>query len=101
MELGRIYIQGALIGAAITVVMCVADGVFFFNNQSLQTEVDQRQKFINDSANLARLSENLTKALASSAYTHNDDAIRQMLHDLGIDYTVTPAAQTPANSSER
>ena len=48
MQLGRTFIQIATIIGAITVVMCVVDGVLFFRNLSLQAEVDQRQKFIND-----------------------------------------------------
>jgi hypothetical protein len=77
--------------AAVSLALVVVNGAMFTSNQSAQAEVNNRQQFINQSVQIARVEENLAKALAAVA-TNGDDKVRDLLAEQGITYTVTPPA---------
>jgi len=88
---------------AVTVVLVIVNFFLLSNNQSIQAQVNQRQQFINQSAQLSRVSDFLIRALATEAVSKNDDKVRDMLSQQGITLNVTPApngsAATPAANS--
>ncbi|HVJ54957.1 MAG TPA: hypothetical protein VM689_21030 [Aliidongia sp.] len=77
--------------AAVSLALVVVNGAMFTSNQSAQAEVNNRQQFINQSVQIARVEEGLAKALAAVA-TNGDDKVRDLLAEQGITYTVTPPA---------
>jgi hypothetical protein len=83
--------------AAVSVVLVVIDGTLFLGNQARQAEVNQRQLFINQSAQLGRLQEALIRSLAASAVNKGDDQLRDLLAQHGISYTVNPTPTGTAN----
>ncbi|MBV9201215.1 MAG: hypothetical protein JO320_19895 [Alphaproteobacteria bacterium] len=70
--------------SAVTLVL-VAIYIFLIqDNRAVQTEVNQRQQFINQSIQLGRINEALVRALAAAAVSNNDDKLRGLLADNGI-----------------
>jgi hypothetical protein len=78
--------------AGISVVLVIGNGFLFLTNQSAQAVINQRQQFINQSAQLGRLQEGLVRALATSAANNKDDQLRDLLAQHGISFTVNPPA---------
>ncbi|HXQ53407.1 MAG TPA: hypothetical protein VN802_20105 [Stellaceae bacterium] len=85
--------------AAVTVIMVVANDMLASRNQTLQADVNQRQQFINQSAQLARVSEMLIRTLASASVNAKDDKLREILTQQGISMTVVPNAAPAAPAS--
>ena len=86
--------------AAISLALVIVNGVMFMLNQSVQAEDTSRQQFINQSIQIARVEENVARALATAA-AHGDDKIKALLDELKITYTVNPPDDaTPAAGSK-
>jgi uncharacterized protein YpmS len=81
---------------AVTVILVIVNFFLLSNNQSNQAQVNQRQQFINQSAQLSRVRDYLVRALATEAVNKNDDKVRDMLSSEGVTLNVTPTASTPA-----
>src|SRR5258708_22536046 len=81
--------------AGISVVLVIVNGVIFLTNQSAQAEVNQRQQFINQSAQLGRVQEVLVRALATSAANNKDDQLRDLLSQHGVSFTVKSLPPPP------
>ena len=95
----RISVLATTILAGLTLLLVVANAALVFRNQSVQGDINQRQQYINESAGLARLNDVLAKTLAATAYEKKDDALKALLHDAGIEFSVAPApaaATTPS-----
>jgi len=93
--------------AAVTLVLVVVYIVLIQENRSVQTEVNQRQQFINQSIQLGRINDTLIRALAAAAVDNNDDRLRELLAQNGIainpttgapEKQATPAAAAPAGT---
>jgi len=89
--------------AVLSLALVVANSVLILSNQSVRTEVDQRQQFLNQSIQLSRLNQELVNGLAAVALKNNNTAIRDLLASNGITVLVNqpaagtaPAAGTPA-----
>jgi hypothetical protein len=98
MLLARIY-GGALrvtpFLAGLAVILVLVNGYLFMGNQTLQTQLNQAQGFINQSTRLAQIHEGLVRGLAVAAEGRNDEAIRELLAQHGIKATLnTPPAQS-------
>jgi uncharacterized protein YpmS len=76
-----------LLALLILVVVCV-NTFLLSENRSRQAEVNARQQFINQSIQLSRLHQDLVNTLASTSVQNKNDALRQILAEVGI--TVTP-----------
>jgi hypothetical protein len=85
-----IYWVSVVLGV-VTVVLVIANFALLSNNQAIQAQVNQRQQFINQSAQLSRVSDLLIRTLASEAVSKNDDKVRDMLAAQGVQLQVTPA----------
>jgi hypothetical protein len=85
--------------AMISAVLVIADFVIAQHNRDLQIEVNQRQQFINESIQLGRLNEALVRTIASAAVSANDDKLRALLAQHGINISVNPAGAAAAPQS--
>jgi hypothetical protein len=93
--------------AGFALILVVAYIVLVQDNRSVQAEVNRRQQFINQSMQLARISEALMRALATAAVNDKDDKLRDLLAQNGITINAageperapTPAAAPPAGAA--
>jgi hypothetical protein len=79
--------------SGITLVLVVVYIVLIQGNRSVQSEVNQRQQFINQSIQLGRVNDALIRALATTAVSNNDDKLRDLLAQSGI--TINPTTGAP------
>jgi len=85
--------------AVITAVLIGMNMYRFSENRKLQTEVNQRAQFIQQTAPLEALSRDIALALAQLSVRSEDDQIRALLSSLGISVTVTAPAAPPSGRS--
>lgn len=79
------WLYRATVGlAGFALVLVVAYIVLVQENRSVQADVNRRQQFINQSIQLARVSEALIRALASAAANGKDENLRELLAQNGI-----------------
>ena len=79
--------------SGITLVLVVVYVVLTQDNRSVQTEINQRQQFINQGIRLGRINDALIHILATTAVSNNDDKLRDLLAQNGI--TINPATGAP------
>ena len=79
--------------SGITLVLVVVYIVLIQGNRSVQSEVNQRQQFINQSIQLGRVNDALIHILATTAVSNNDDKLRDLLAQNGI--TINPTTGAP------
>ena len=75
--------------SAVTLVLVAAYIFLVQDNRAVQTAVNQRQQFINQSIQFGRINEALVRALAAAAVTNKDDKLRGLLADNGIAITAS------------
>ena len=90
-------------GAAVVVALVLVNMVLFEMNRSLQSEINTRQQFIQQSVQLEALNREIVSAIANLSVKNRDDALKTVLTQHGITFTATPAptgaaaaAQSPA-----
>src|SRR5262252_10141139 len=79
--------------SGITLLLVVAYIVVIQGNRSVQSEVNQRQQFINQSIQLGRINDALIRALATTAVSNKDDKLRDLLAQNG--FTINPTTGAP------
>ena len=79
--------------SGIALVLVVVYIVVIQDNRSVQSEVNQRQQFINQSIQLGRINDALIHALATTAVSTKDDKLRDLLAQNGI--TINPTTGAP------
>jgi succinate dehydrogenase hydrophobic anchor subunit len=79
--------------SGITLVLVVVYIVVIQDNRSVQSEINQRQQFINQSIQLGRINDALIHALAATAVSNKDDKLRDLLAQNGI--TINPTTGAP------
>jgi hypothetical protein len=79
--------------SGITLVLVVVYIVLTQDNRSVQTEINQRQQFINQGIRLGRINDALIHILATTAVSNNDDKLRDLLAQNGI--TINPTTGAP------
>jgi hypothetical protein len=86
--------------SGLTLALVIAYIVLVQDNRTVQTQVNQRQQFINQSIQLSRVNEALIRALATAAVNNKDDKLRDLLTQNGITINATgepvPSPTTPA-----
>jgi hypothetical protein len=82
--------------AAATAVLVVANMYRFSANRQVQSEVNLRNLFIQQSIPLENLSREIALALAQLGVKSQDDQIRALLNSLGISVQVNTSPAAPA-----
>src|ERR1700733_12018250 len=82
--------------AVASIVLVLVNGALALRGQGKQLEVNQRQQTINQSAQLARVSQLLIETGAKSAVANKDDALTQLLERHGVTINVKPAPAAPS-----
>jgi len=79
--------------AAAPLVLAVVDFVIAEGNQTLRTEVAERQHLLNQSGQLARVQQSLIRQIAVAAVKSRDGKLRDLLSQNGITLNIaTPPA---------
>jgi hypothetical protein len=93
------WVTASLSGA--TLVLVVAYIIMARDNRSVQSDVGQRQQFINQSVQLGRINDALIRALAAAAVNNKDDKLRDLLAQNGITINAAgePEKTTPPPSA--
>jgi hypothetical protein len=89
----------ATVVGVIALLLVGLNALMQLDNQTVQGEIQQRQAFINQSLQLARVSEALVRALAQASVVNQDAQVRDLLAHLGISVIARdnpPSATTPA-----
>jgi hypothetical protein len=84
----------ALVCAIISLGLMIADSVLVLTNRQLDTDVQQRQVFINRTLEVNRIGNALVQAMMSAAASGKDSVIEGALHDYGF-ATAPPAGNPP------
>jgi len=82
--------------AIASIALVLVNGALAIRSQGDQRDVNQRQQVINQSAQLARVSQLLIESIARSAVANKDDALTQLLEHHGITINVKPPAAPPS-----
>jgi hypothetical protein len=85
--------------ASIALLLVLVNSWLVLANQSIRAEVSGRQQRINQALQWSRVNQELINALAAAAVRNNNTAIRDLLAQNGITYSVTPQAQQPPASA--
>ena len=86
------------IAGAITLVLALLNIVLVRDNTSRQSELNQRQQFIQQSLQLEGLYKEIVKALADLATKNNDSQLKDLLAAQG--FQLNAGAPTPAPSAD-
>jgi hypothetical protein len=79
--------------AAVTLVLVIGNMVLFSRNRMQQQEISDRQLYIQQTAQLEGLYQQLIRAIAELSARNNDAALGAVLGRQGITFSVTPNAQ--------
>lgn len=83
--------------ASLAFVLVVVNILLILGNQSIQTDVNERQQFIAQSIQLETLNRQVVAALADLAVKSKDEQLKNLLASVGINLTGSPA---PAGASK-
>lgn len=84
--------------AVATLVLVIANMVLFSRNRAQQQEINNRQLYVQQTAQLEGLYQQLIRSLAELSARNNDAALGAILSRQGITFSVTPTeSQTPAD----
>jgi hypothetical protein len=79
------------------VVLALTNAVLFSRNRTLQIEVSGRAQFVQQSAQLETLFNEMVRALAELSARNNDEQLKTLLQGVGITFTLNN--QSPGQSS--
>jgi hypothetical protein len=79
----------------VVLALVLANTLLSMGNRTLRDQVAERQRFINETIQLSRLNTQLIQALADTSARTGDEALRDLLADQGIRFTVS---ETPGVS---
>ncbi len=83
--------------SGITLVLVVVYLYLVQQNRAAQTQVNQRQQFINQSIEFNRIDNALIQAIAATAVSANDGKLRDLLSANGI--TINPKTGAPSEQA--
>jgi hypothetical protein len=83
--------------SGITLMLVIVYLVVGEQNRTVQAKINERQQFINQSLEFARINQALVRAMATVASNDKDDKLRALLAQNGI--TINPKTGAPAAAS--
>lgn len=82
-------------GSVIFLILVLVNIGFFIANRSLQDEVTSRNLYIQQSLQMEKIYQPLVRALTELAASRNDNQIKTLLNEQGINFSVTPQPSVP------
>ena len=80
----------------LSVVLIMVNAGLLWANQSVEAEVANRQRFINQTAQLSRVNNALARALGNSAENNKDSRLSELLVQQGITLAPDTSPDLPA-----
>jgi hypothetical protein len=97
--LSRLQFNVVIMLAVATLALVAANMVLFSRNRAQQQEINDRQLYIQQTAQLESLYQQLIRAVAELSARNNDAALGSVLSRQGITFSATPnAVQSPVDS---
>jgi hypothetical protein len=87
--------------AIASIVLVLVNAALVLRNQGVQRTVNQRQQFINQTAQLSRASQLLIETIARSAIANRDETLTALLERHGIRVTAGPAPPVTATPGKK
>jgi LAS superfamily LD-carboxypeptidase LdcB len=87
--------------AVASIVLLFVNAALTLRNESAQAVVNQRQQFINQSAQVSRVALVLVQTIAKTALTTKDDALMQLRERHGVRLQPNPPAEGAAPGSAK
>ncbi len=85
--------------AVVTLVLVIANMVLFSRNRAQQEQISNRQLYVQQTAQLEGLYQQLIRAIAELSARNNDAELGAVLNRQGITFSATPTApQSPADA---
>jgi hypothetical protein len=84
--------------AVLILLIVVANVVLALGNQTLQSEVSERQQFIAQGVQLEQLNRQVMSVLVNMAMKNNDAELKTLLMSSGINLGPGPAVPAPSGS---
>jgi len=94
---GNLWTRMPTILAGIFLILVIVTTVLNFQNRSIQADVNQRQQFITQSAQLSQIDQLLIRSLATASV--KNAGIKQLLASVGLNVTYQPNTQSAPSSS--
>lgn len=82
-------------GSALILLLVIVNIVIALGNQSIQTEVAERQQEIAQTIQLETLNRQLIAVLANMALKTNDERLKKLLAETGINLDAAPEIAPP------
>jgi hypothetical protein len=86
--------------AVVSLVLVIANMSLFSRNRLQQQEISDRQLYVQQTAQLEGLYQQLIRGIAELSARNNDAALGAVLARQGITFTVTPTAQQSPNPTD-
>jgi hypothetical protein len=86
--------------AVVSLVLVIANMSLFSRNRVQQQEISDRQLYVQQTAQLEGLYQQLIRGIAELSARNNDAALGAVLARQGITFTVTPTAQQNPNAAD-
>jgi type II secretory pathway component PulK len=85
--------------AVVTLVLVIANMALFSRNRAQQEQISNRQLYVQQTAQLEGLYQQLIRAIAELSARNNDASLGAVLNRQGITFSAAPtASQTPADA---
>jgi len=89
---GNLWTGSTTVLAAIFLILVIGTTVLNFQNRAIQAEVNQRQQYISQSAQLSQIDQLLIRSLATASV--KNAGIKQLLASVGLNVTYQPDTQS-------
>jgi len=76
--------------AVASIVLLIVNAALTLRNEGAQAVVNQRQQFINQSAQVSRVALLLVQTIAKTAMANKDDSLMQLLERHGVRFQPNP-----------
>jgi hypothetical protein len=86
--------------AVVSLVLVIANMSLFSRNRLQQQEISDRQLYVQQTAQLEGLYQQLIRGIAELSARNNDAALGAVLARQGITFTVTPTAQQNPSAAD-
>ena len=86
--------------SSVIFLLVIAYSILAQENRSIQSDVNRRQQFINQSIEFRRINDVLVRTIATAAVSKKDDKLRELLAQNGITVNA-PAEEGKAPAQEK
>jgi len=87
--------------AVAVLVLVIGNITLFLRNRSGKEQMDDNQRYIDQSLQFSQLNNRIVQSLATLAENRQDGQLKALLNEHGITYTINPPAGSPTPAGEK